>query len=590
MHLGYPALYQHSFLSLLAMNLINLQFSTSATRLNDHQCTAKRAYAFGNLQKSQTKCNSRGANVKGHRSIMSPDLQKERRSADYHPTIWDPQLVESLKSSYCYESFNSNLEELKKECRRFLKEVKEPIARLELISSMQRLGVAYHFEEDIKEALDITYYSEKYYSCDDLHTTALQFYILRQHQYYPVPSAELCFEKFKNEDGRFKEYLSRDTKGILSFYEASHQFLHGEDLFDETKKFTYRCLESLKGHTNIDQAMLVQHSLETPLHWRMLRLESRNYIDVYERYDNKNLVLLELAKLDFNLVQSVHQTDLIELSRWWKELGFKEELAFSRDRLVENFIWAMGIIYEPQFSKCRIGLTKFICILTAIDDIYDVYGSPDELELFTEAVSRWDVKAAENLPKYMKICYLAMFNFANMITHDIQRDQGICVLPYIVKEWISLCKSYLVEARWFYNGYTPTLEEYLGNAWTSVGELVYWASVITRINDDLGTSTAEMKRGDIPKSIQCFKNEKGVTEEEATEHIKSFRSNCWKKLNQECMKTSLPKSVVNLAVNMARTSHCIFEHGDGIGTSHGVTKDRAVSLFIEPIEIKFSSL
>ena len=70
-------------------------------------------------------------------------------------------------------------------------------------------------------------------------------------------------------------------------------------------------------------------------------------------------------------------------------MGFKENLAFSRDRLMENYLWALGIIFEPQFSKCRTGLTKFVCILTAIDDIYDIYGSLEELELFTNAVNRF---------------------------------------------------------------------------------------------------------------------------------------------------------------------------------------------------------
>lgn len=76
--------------------------------------------------------------------------------------------------------------------------------------------------------------------------------------------------------------------------------------------------------------------------------------------------------------------------RWWRELGFQETLTFSRDRLMENYLWAMGIVFEPQFTKCRIELTKFVCILTAIDDMYDIYGSLEELELFTDAVKRYN--------------------------------------------------------------------------------------------------------------------------------------------------------------------------------------------------------
>ena len=165
--------------------------------------------------------------------------------------------------------------------------------------------------------------------------------------------------------------------------------------------------------------------------------------------------------------------------RWWRDLGFKEKLAFSRDRLMENYLWAMGIVSEPQFSKCRIGLTKFVCILTAIDDIYDIYGSLDELEYFTDAVdrynknlifkftslflsclnhhlddkqffffpfslsssllifnnlSRWELKAMENLPEYMKVCYVALLDFANETVCGVIKDHGLNTLPYVKAE------------------------------------------------------------------------------------------------------------------------------------------------------------
>lgn len=73
-------------------------------------------------------------------------------------------------------------------------------------------------------------------------------------------------------------------------------------------------------------------------------------------------------------------------------MGFKENLEFARDRLTENYLWTMGNMFEPHLSKCRIGVTKFVCILTAIDDIYDVYGSLDELECFTNAVKKYYYK------------------------------------------------------------------------------------------------------------------------------------------------------------------------------------------------------
>nr|XP_015901291.1 probable terpene synthase 9 [Ziziphus jujuba var. spinosa] len=223
------------------------------------------------------------------------------------------------------------------------------------------------------------------------------------------------------------------------------------------------------------------------------------------------------------------------------------------------------------------------------------------------------VQMAE-LPLYMKICYVAMLHFANELVYDVLKSHGFDILPYIKQEWLNLCRSYLKEARWFYCGCIPSVEEYLENSKTSVGgpaamihaclllgspitktslqflnrasNLIYSSSLVTRLWDDLGTSKAESKRGDVAKAIQCYMVEKRISEEEAKEEINELISYSWKTLNQECLSNqSLPKTFVNLSLDMARTSHFIFQRGDGIGTSTGLTKTRLVSLIVKPISI-----
>jgi hypothetical protein len=55
----------------------------------------------------------------------------------------------------------------------------EPRAKLKLIDSIQRLGVAYHFEREIEEAIKLTELDVN----GDLHTTSLHFRLLRQHAF-----------------------------------------------------------------------------------------------------------------------------------------------------------------------------------------------------------------------------------------------------------------------------------------------------------------------------------------------------------------------------------------------------------------------
>lgn len=80
-------------------------------------------------------------------------------------------------------------------------------------------------------------------------------------------------------------------------------------------------------------------------------------------------------------------------------------------------------------------------------------------------------------------------------------------------------------------------------------------------------------------------NEKHVSEEQARDEVWKLINHSWKKLNEESCRSSLPKSVIKSTLNMARTAQCIFQFGDGIGTSIGVTKDRLTSFIVKPFDI-----
>ena len=77
--------------------------------------------------------------------------------------------------------------------------------------------------------------------------------------------------------------------------------------------------------------------------------------------------------------------------RWWKELDFASKLPFARDRLVECYFWMLGVYFELQYVGGRRILTKILAMTSIIDDMYDAYGTLEELELFTKAIERFEI-------------------------------------------------------------------------------------------------------------------------------------------------------------------------------------------------------
>ncbi|KAL6328011.1 hypothetical protein AAG906_033275 [Vitis piasezkii] len=527
-----------------------------------------------------------------------------RRTANYHPPIWDYDYVQSLRSDYVGETYTRRLDKLKRDVKPMLGKVKKPLDQLELIDVLRRLGLYYHFKDEIKRILDSIYnqYNQhEEWKKDDLYATALEFRLLRQHGYDVPEGVAVCFSRFKDETGSFKACLS------------SYLCVQGESTLEQARDFAHRHLG--KGlEQNIDQnlAIEVNHALELPLHWRMSRLEARWFIEVNEKRQDMNPILLEFAKLDFNMVQATHQEDLRHVSSWWRSTRLGEKLNFARDRLMENFLWTVGMIFEPQYGYCRRMLTKVATFITFIDDVYDVYGTLDELELFTDAVDRWDINAMDPLPEYMKLCFLALYNSTNEMAYDALKEHGLHLISYLRKAWSDLCKSYLLEAKWYYSGCKPTLQEYISNAWISISgpvvlvhayffvanpitkealqsleryhNIIHWSSMILRLSNDLGTSLDELKRGDVPKSIQCYMYETGASEEDARKHISYLIGETWKKLNEDqAVESPFPETFIGIATNLARTAQCMYQHGDGYGIEYGETKDQVLSLLVEPV-------
>uniref|UniRef100_A0A803LNA8 Uncharacterized protein n=1 Tax=Chenopodium quinoa TaxID=63459 RepID=A0A803LNA8_CHEQI len=432
----------------------------------------------------------------------------------------------------------------------------KPLMVFKIIDEIQRLGLGNHFGEDIESAL-------RRLSCKfddlelDLHATALGFRILRQNG---ILMSQDIFKQFMDENGNFNPSLCNDNEGMKSLYEASHLGFEGEHLLDEAKVFTK---EHLINSYKLEDKMIVvnddvNYTLELPLRYRMPKLEARNYVEIHPKDDET--ALLELAVLDFNRAQLMHQQDLQELARWWKDLELSEKLSFARDRLMECFFWGIGTLSKPELSSGRKALTKAFKFITIIDDIYDVYGTIDELELFTNAIERWNINAVDELPDYMKLTFLALYNTVNEIGYEILKQKGFNCIPYLKKTIISGVVA-LTHVFFFVSPQiTPEALHCLRNN----HDILRLPSMVFRLSNDLATSEAEIERGEMANAISCYAKEKGVTMKDARKHLSKLIDESWKRLNEIQVVNDTPFSAdfIEAAMNLARTAQCAYQHGD----------------------------
>ncbi|XP_043710536.1 (-)-germacrene D synthase-like [Telopea speciosissima] len=539
-----------------------------------------------------------------------------RPLANFHPSIWGDRFITyAPPDDMMYEACLKQVDELKEEVRRMLvgDANNEFLKKLSLIDSLQRLGVAYHFEEEIEEILEQIHEAPDHGfddDNDDLYTIALRFRLLRQ-QGYNVPCD--VFKRFKEED------FINDVSGMLCLYEATHLRVHGEDILDEALEFTTTRLNSivtdgLKPHPLATQVM---HALKKSFHKNPPRIEARDYISIYqEDYNTKNESLLKLAKLDFNLLQSIHQQELSQLSKWWKELGFASKLPYARNRLVESYFVAMGLCFEPHYALSRKMITKVTSLIVIIDDTYDAYGTFEELQLFTDAVERWDYSAMDGLPEYMKVIYSALLDFYNETEEELRKDGQSYRFYYAKEAMQTQVRTYFIEAKWLNDGYIPTFEVYMQNASTSIAyillvvhslvgmgdfvtketfawamnnpELMKASTLIARLMNDMKAHKFEQERGHVCSAVECYMKQHNVSEEEVYDEFNRRVVDAWKDVNEACMRpmmttAAIPRPVLSVFVNYDCNIDVVYTYKDGFTFANEILKELITSLLVDPI-------
>ncbi|KAL6992694.1 lysase [Sarracenia purpurea var. burkii] len=191
-----------------------------------------------------------------------------------------------------------------------------PLEGLVMIDALQRLGIDYHFQEEIDVILQKQFIKSTqmvHPQFDHLYEVSTQFRLLRQEG-YNVPAD--VFYNFKDKAGRFKSELSTNMKGLMSLYEATQHRIKGEGILDEAAEFSSQVLRRWMSCLDHHEALLVGDVLKQRYHKCLARFIAKNFL-FYNYTTSLNgwiKGLQELAKMDSIIIQSTYQKEILQIS------------------------------------------------------------------------------------------------------------------------------------------------------------------------------------------------------------------------------------------------------------------------------------
>ncbi|KAL5707793.1 muconate cycloisomerase [Ranunculus cassubicifolius] len=290
--------------------------------------------------------------------------------------------------------------------------------RLWVVDRLDRLSR--YFKSEIKEFLD---YVHGFWTSNgiswsrntvelDIDDTSMGFRILRLHGY--DVNAKV-FQHFKRES-QFFCFVGQTSQGItemLSLLRASHVSFPGEKILDEAKDFAFRTLKekqelgqvadrwiitkNLGSEVNITCTLYmlitskligpsmnqVRYYLDIPWYAILPRIETRYYIDIYggdadvwiakvlyRMYNISNNYYLDLAKLDYNYGQKLHQLEWIDIKKWYNDLNLVD-FGVTEDALLRVYFLAMSSIFEPERATERIGWAQTQILTDAVSFYFE---------------------------------------------------------------------------------------------------------------------------------------------------------------------------------------------------------------------------
>ncbi|KAJ4888481.1 Alpha-barbatene synthase [Raphanus sativus] len=538
------------------------------------------------------------------------------------PSQWGDYLLTVTINDSDLDALAKKIEVLKPKVRDMLslyskdddEETKRTVLFIHLLVS---LGLAIHFENEIEHRLKVAFDNIEGLIADenDLYTISIMFRVFRT---YGHNMSSDVFRRFKEDDGKFSRCLIEDFKGMLSFYEALHFRTTTDNILDEALSFTLSHLEpiaigQLASPAHISR--LIQKALHIPQRRNIEALVAREYISFYEQEENHNDTLLKLAKLNFKFLQLHYFKELQTITMWWRELDHTLNFpAKFRERTIENWLSALMMYFEPQFSLGRIMSVKLYLAITFLDDACDSYASVEEVMNLVDCIERWDPHYMGKLQVHMKTAFkLVMCVYKEY--EDVLSSQGrLFVMEEMIEEFKIIVRENVQFVKWARGDCIPSFDEYIKSGGAEIGSYATISSTImglgeiakkedfkwlrsrpkvvqvlaakARLMDDITDFEEDIAKGYTANALNYYIKQYGVTKDEAIKEFYKMITDINKIVNEECLKTShISRRVLTQIINFGRLVDGLYTSDDVFNNREGMLKEYIKTLLVDPIHL-----
>ncbi|PWA35414.1 (-)-beta-pinene synthase, chloroplastic [Artemisia annua] len=151
-------------------------------------CTLSSPFLLCNSSISRTNivaCNKQTSTLQPQLKNVATIETTNRRSANYAPSLWSYDFVQSLSSKYKGDNYMARSRALKGVVRTMISEangIENPLSLLNLVDDLQRLGISYHFLDEISNVLEKIYLN--FYQSHEKWTLILLSCRMLDHRYY----------------------------------------------------------------------------------------------------------------------------------------------------------------------------------------------------------------------------------------------------------------------------------------------------------------------------------------------------------------------------------------------------------------------